>query len=1692
MFQVKNQTQAQKDFLNAIRSDESGNLIGFLTQVAKDSPAVHTNLKRLLNLTTHNLTKRLSQLNIDSLSIKEIFDNLEKSTKQDYKEAMEQVLSSVYDENYKVVLSRDGLGVSGNSLDTSDKKFVKTSYNQFRKELEQSGVLPEDSMRFLNFVESNIYNKNGVTFEQLNNALKTINSYYKMSLDPNFKDFSKRAVENFLKDDIKAGIEAIFAQNKSLYKDAQTLFNTALQDYANMKDTIKTIDRLKLRDEAITKSKALDNVFKYLQGQGGDVSNYTKITKSLNPQTKAMFELATLQGMFNKSLKQIDSIKIFDSNTFFKNLGELESIFQSKEAKDFIDIARGFHTLFKNDTLIAQSLSTPISKEVGSSIATTISGAVKFQMVKMMFEAIMRLMPHIPFAKGFNEKIQGMALRYHLRKALSQSSDISDFKFNISSLKDNTSLNSPTRELLNRIASNVDSLQDDIIEHAHFSSQLGNPLKEFGTNYPQYYHKPQEATTHLLETRGGQVAGAFYKEGLGDIDLVWGNENLGLQKIITKHLDDFKVWGEGEEGVIKGLDDIVSNGKVMSENGVDTIWLRKDGHYYVVGLSEGWKGQGSNKWIITSYEKRDMTPQQKENIDKLLSSDTRGLSPASEFNELQSPNPTTNVDSTTTLSPFARALKEKESMLAQEAARLQQERELQAQKIAQYAQKLEDIDKQKQTIAGLSANERVLNRGKSIDKESIGVDSNLVLDDSHIIPLEYVKINAKDVRPNFESNQLQPRTTKRDSIIESIATEFNPNLVIGVGGFKDLPIITHWGAVISGNHRLEGMLGFNQASRQTYEQAIQKTYGVQLKPDELLVRMPKENLSDKELVDIAFASNLNTTQNIGDKALASLGTYAKAIDTLPRYIESESVEDLAYQVARKLESANAYPDIESANLALFSHLAKNSNGNNIATALNNIDKNLDKELANKLKDMFIKNAGEWHNLVNNLGEYGMKNLELRPYLLDTLSSTAHMLNSSRAENFAKLAHNIEYLIKTTDAFGSSAMVEANKEVYKNTISDLLGASLARFVRLENPAGSLYEVLKSTKSDLEELVTPSLLSEGKPLSEIDVYDFVHNLIAKGESSEATSKVIDLLPALREKERAFNDSLGKQNLTTGEGNTTIPQDLQEKWVKEFGLKSVDEEFVPSFKPEVKEALEKAGITEDIKLTKGSLVKLVNRDRADFLPYIKETLENSDVVIKDKENVIIFAKDIGHTSYFTSVAKDDNGEWVISTNSYKTINQLKNRVNEGGELLYLSKEAPDILAEAFTAKTFPSELESNSTTNLSKEQIPQEQYKQTLKEIEEQEQYYHKLEYKPSIKPILENLQKEFKNNDYAILNWKERNSVGKMVVKKTNFRSYEDIKNTLQAYENYAKAGNNATKEIEAIQKALKDIEAQYTKKEQVRQEAQQALDELKEQKRALRLRYYKADIFTQYPHQTLAIQSKENQRSEVELLKHIKESNYLESITQAKEVVEQIRKDIQRDFNITPIAEFGTNYAENYRDGANAIAKVLRERQGQVAGAFYKEGLGDIDLVWGEITDATNHKGFGLSHILDKRTAEFMQEGLSEREAKAKAEELIGKIPNIVENGKVVELGNGKIRVVTDDYTIGMKNEWHNKPTNPYILTTFENNKKSDKNLHSTAFTKGETLPLNSKDDSTTKPFKQQDISFENFEDFSKYAKLSGI
>ncbi|WP_120952477.1 PBECR2 nuclease fold domain-containing protein [Helicobacter sp. L8] len=119
------------------------------------------------------------------------------------------------------------------------------------------------------------------------------------------------------------------------------------------------------------------------------------------------------------------------------------------------------------------------------------------------------------------------------------------------------------------------------------------------------------------------------------------------------------------------------------------------------------------------------------------------------------------------------------------------------------------------------------------------------------------------------------------------------------------------------------------------------------------------------------------------------------------------------------------------------------------------------------------------------------------------------------------------------------------------------------------------------------------------------------------------------------------------------------------------------------------------ETIQLTKGSLAKLAQRERGALLPHIRPALEQSDLILHDKEGALIFVKDVGKTYYLTSVARANNGEWTIRTNSFKTLNRLNNIVDNEGQVLHLSEKAPNILAETFKAKAFSSQLADNSST-------------------------------------------------------------------------------------------------------------------------------------------------------------------------------------------------------------------------------------------------------------------------------------------------------------------------------------------------------------------------------------------------------------
>ncbi|MCW1360242.1 hypothetical protein [Campylobacter sp. CCS1377] len=61
--------------------------------------------------------------------------------------------------------------------------------------------------------------------------------------------------------------------------------------------------------------------------------------------------------------------------------------------------------------------------------------------------------------------------------------------------------------------------------------------------------------------------------------------------------------------------------------------------------------------------------------------------------------------------------------------------------------------------------------------------------------------------------------------------------------------------------------------------------------------------------------------------------------------------------------------------------------------------------------------------------------------------------------------------------------------------------------------------------------------------------------------------------------------------------IDKTVRNEWMKTFNLKSIDDDYIPKLPNEIKTALN----GKDIKLTKGSLLKLIEKDRIKYIPHI-----------------------------------------------------------------------------------------------------------------------------------------------------------------------------------------------------------------------------------------------------------------------------------------------------------------------------------------------------------------------------------------------------------------------------------------------------------------------------------------------------------
>ncbi|WP_187844338.1 DUF3519 domain-containing protein [Helicobacter pylori] len=660
------------------------------------------------------------------------------------------------------------------------------------------------------------------------------------------------------------------------------------------------------------------------------------------------------------------------------------------------------------------------------------------------------------------------------------------------------------------------------------------PLKEFGANYPEFALRPKEALEKLLQEKNGQVAGAAFRDDLGGIDFVWGKDGkdgYGLAHILEKREKQYTRLGLNAEQIKERTDELVKSIPEVIENG--TLFKDDLGRVSVelndikVGLTNQWYDNDlKNHLIVTSYERDGKVLRELETRSP-LSNDYKGNSNYSALN-LNEPNPTKEslTSQESNLSILEKSQLEKQKKL--ESERLAKAEKERAQKIKdrEEAELRDKIRAQKNATLGKSELDREIAKSENIPYKELenAPKTSVSLNDDEIHPLKFVIVNKSDLKPNFKNTGTQTRTAVDSKKVEEIAKRFDPKLIIGRGGFDDLPIILPDGQVIAGNHRIQGMLNFNAESRKKYEQALKENFNIRLKPNELLVRMPEQELNDKEIFKLASKSNENRANSFSDTLLSAMSSYSDKLKHLPHKFESDSVENLANQVARVLERDAKIPSanqVENANLSLLGHYARNTPNNSFLEVFDNAYKNLDREQFKAFKEMFANNSANFHNLNNDTT---IKNFMISPYLTDALDTTAKMLESgNRSDNFSKLAHDIDYLVNTTDENGMNAFIKENKDAYNSVISQLLGSSFARFLRLENPSAQFYEFLVKAKDQMIENASDIFAGTSKPISQINIFDFIKYGIESGKSSKESRELLDLLPELEKKFNAHEKFL-----------------------------------------------------------------------------------------------------------------------------------------------------------------------------------------------------------------------------------------------------------------------------------------------------------------------------------------------------------------------------------------------------------------------------------------------------------------------------------------------------------------------------------------------------------------------------------------
>ncbi|GHS26980.1 hypothetical protein VN1154_14850 [Helicobacter pylori] len=660
------------------------------------------------------------------------------------------------------------------------------------------------------------------------------------------------------------------------------------------------------------------------------------------------------------------------------------------------------------------------------------------------------------------EATAGAALKYHIQRALERSHTISDFSKQLELSAKNSKFSNNTLKIIEELNNGVKQASAELSKKASDLEHALTPLKVFGKNYAEFALKPKEALEKLLQEKNGQIAGVAFRDDLGGIDFVWGKDGksgYGLAHILEKREKQYTRLGlnteqikERTDELLKSIPEVIEKGTLFKDDlGCVSIELNN----IRVGLKNTWDDNNlNNHFVVTSYERDEKVLRELE-TNPPLSNDYKGNSNYSALNLNENNLTTSALNTQAPLSPLEQANAEKLAKLESERLESEQEflkaKEQEATRKAALKRKLEH----ERGNAGNIESATKIEVGGDIPAQTLKEipKSRVRLNEREIYDLDYAIVKAKDLKPSFTTGGTQKRTDMNEEQIKSISQNFDPKKIFGSGGFEDLPIILNDGQVIAGNHRIQGMLNFTPKSRYIYEKAIKEYYHIDLKPDELLVRIPNKRLNNTEINNLAASSNQGRFNSEIDHAIAVLSHYEAKLKELEKQLNADSIYSLKNIVAKNLNFDKAtHPNVGDSNLALLMFNMPRTKTQGIEL-LNRWQKEFSNDIKSyeKVKKMFVDNAGSFHNLIHDMN---FPNISLNAYLSNIMDRSFANL-----KNYQSTSESLKDLSEKFYKTNSLEMFEKSDQGISD-ISEILGGAIARFARFDDPSKALFEALRS--------------------------------------------------------------------------------------------------------------------------------------------------------------------------------------------------------------------------------------------------------------------------------------------------------------------------------------------------------------------------------------------------------------------------------------------------------------------------------------------------------------------------------------------------------------------------------------------------------------------------------------------------------